>query len=561
MPLAGGPSDKAGNRYELKWTVRCMIRILCGEAEWIHLEPPGIEGEGIEFTLKTSSGVEYHQVKRQLTGRGVWSLRELHARGVLDQFHQRLNDTTTRCVFTSTHAAHPLDELAYRARRSSSFEEFERHFIGSGTWSNHFHQLHSLWPSSTKEDTYDRLRRTYVRAISEGPLRELVDSGLGTLIGGNPTIARYALTDFAFEQVHQQLKATEIWEFLQSLGLSKQTWSQDQSVADVITELNQTYQESLRPLGIDGKTVQRQEVDLILEVFDDVDCGNTVLVTGKAGVGKTSTISQALSRIVDRNWPMLALRVDRLEVSAIPTQLGESVGLPASPVSVLAAVADGRDCILVVDQMDAVSLASGRNPEFFDCIGAVLHQAQQFPNMKVLTACRKFDIENDHRLRDLIGNGGIAIEVPVEQFDESTVRGLLADMGVSADRLSQRQLELLSLPIHLRLFAEIASNNPHVSLGFRTAADLYERFWEYKRAALRTRADAAQARHVVNLMADQMSKRQTLFVSVASLDDYDETVRLMTSENILVRDGPRIAFFHEGFFDYIFARYFRRVRP
>ena len=29
--------------------------------------------------------------------------------------------------------------------------------------------------------------------------------------------------------------------------------------------------------------------------------------------------------------------------------------------------------------------------------------------MKVLTACRKFDIENDHRLRDLIGDSGIAI--------------------------------------------------------------------------------------------------------------------------------------------------------
>ena len=104
-----------------------------------------------------------------------------------------------------------------------------------------------------------------------------------------------------------------------------------------------------------------------------------MLVSGKAGVGKTSTISQTLSHIEDRNWPKLALRVDRLEVSTTPTQLGESAGLPASPVSVLAAVAEGRDCLLVIDQMDAVSLASGRNPEFFDCIGAMLQQARQFP--------------------------------------------------------------------------------------------------------------------------------------------------------------------------------------
>ena len=43
---------------------------------------------------------------------------------------------------------------------------------------------------------------------------------------------------------------------------------------------------------------------------------------------------------------------------------------------------------------------------------------------------------------------------------------------------------------------------------------------------------------------------------MASLDDHDDTVSLMVSENILVRDGPRVAFFHEGFFDYIFARGF-----
>ena len=85
MPLPGGPSDKAGNRYELIWTVRCMIRVMRGEAEWIHLEPPGRRSRaGIEFSLKTSSGIEYHQVKRQLTGKGVWPLSELDSRGVLD---------------------------------------------------------------------------------------------------------------------------------------------------------------------------------------------------------------------------------------------------------------------------------------------------------------------------------------------------------------------------------------------------------------------------------------------------------------------------------------------
>ena len=77
MPLSGGASDKAGLRYELLWTVRCLIRLMKGEFDSIWLEPAGEEGEGVEFAITTSDGTEYHQVKRQLTGKGVWSLSEL----------------------------------------------------------------------------------------------------------------------------------------------------------------------------------------------------------------------------------------------------------------------------------------------------------------------------------------------------------------------------------------------------------------------------------------------------------------------------------------------------
>ena len=253
---------------------------------------------------------------------------------------------------------------------------------------------------------------------------------------------------------------------------------------------------------------------------------------------------------------MLTLRVDRLKTSPTPFQLGRSLNLPASPVSVLSAVAKGRDCLLVIDQMDAVSLASGRNPEFFDCIGALLHQAQAHPNMRILAASRKFDIDNDHRLRDLTREEGIAKEVPVGQLDETIVRSVIDELGLDASVLSPNQIDLLSLPIHLKLLAESASKTLDESLGFRTSTDLYDRFWDYKRTAIRRHVDPTQVPKIVNLMANEMSRHQALFVSASLLDEYEETVAVMVSENILVQDGPRVSFFHEGFFDYIFARWF-----
>ena len=42
MPLPGGPSDKAGNSYERRWTV-CALDLLGGRAQTLRIEVPGDE--------------------------------------------------------------------------------------------------------------------------------------------------------------------------------------------------------------------------------------------------------------------------------------------------------------------------------------------------------------------------------------------------------------------------------------------------------------------------------------------------------------------------------------
>ena len=553
MPLPGGPSDKAGNRYEYLWTVKCMIRVMRGEADSIHLEPAGDEGKGIEFTVYSSSRPEHHQVKRQLTGKGVWSLSELDSRGVLSNFYQRLQDTNSRCVFTSSHAAHPLDQLGQHARDSSSWEDFEKKFIASNEWTNNFSQLHGRWNSPSKKDTYNRLKRVNVTTIDEDELRESTEFGLESLVSEAPANVLSALLDFASQQVHQVLTAAEIWGFLQSRGFARQQWSHEQSVADSISEFNQTYLSGIKPVGIGGEVVPRAEVDLILDSFDEAST-RTVMVSGRAGVGKTAVISQTVQRIQDRDWPMLALRVDHLQPSPTPSELGSSLGLPASPVSVLAGIADGRDCLLVIDQVDAVSQASGRNPEFFDCISAMLHQARAHANIKVFAACRKFDIDNDPRIRELTKEGGIAKEIPVEQFDEEVVRTLTEKLGIDPKTLSSKQIDLLRLPIHLTLLEEALSDVDGDATGFQTPKDLFDRFWSYKLKVMHRRVDPARVEGVLDRIVKTMMERQALSVAAGLLDEYEDAVSVMVSENVLVWDGQRISLFHESFFDYIFAR-------
>ena len=555
MPLPGGASDKAGNRYELLWTVVNMARVLNGEVESICLEPVGGEGEGVEFTTVLPSGTEYHQVKRQRTGHGVWSLAALQAEGVLGHFCRKLDVQSAKTVFISAHAAHPLDELAERSRSAASWEEFEKWFLSSNAWSKNFNDLHQRWGLASNEESYERLKRVQVSTISEKELRELANAKLGILLDGDIENATDILQLFALDHIHHTLTADDIWHHLRQRGFNRQTWADQDSVTHTINELNRTYQASMGPLGIAGESIRRSETDQLLGYFEDEDSRKVVLVTGTAGVGKTTVISQVLSDAECLNLPTLALRVDRLEPSGRPEELGRQLGLPASPIRTLAAVARDQECLLVIDQLDAISMASGRNPQLFDCIRAMLDEACQHPNMRVLSACRKFDVDYDNRLHDLVSENGVAREFRVEPFDAETVHTLLARLGFDPGDFVAKQIDLLAVPLQMYLLSEVAKVGGVDTGALQTAKDLYDAFWHYKRQVLQSRGVTAERmRIVIDLMVDHMTGRESLFVPESLLDDHADVMSALESENILVRDGSRLSFFHEGFLDYAFAR-------
>lgn len=129
-------------------------------------------------------------------------------------------------------------------------------------------------------------------------------------------------------------------------------------------------------------------------------------------------------------------------------------------------------------------------------------------------------------------------------------------------------LDLLSVPLHLNLLPEIAANAQVDALDFETAKDLYDKFWERKRALVRARLGRdARWTSVIDALCNYMSEEQVLSapVNIIDEDDLDTDAKAMASEHVLTFDNGQYSFFHEGFFDYAFARRFaarrRRLVP
>ncbi|MFW5765746.1 MAG: hypothetical protein ACOC07_16410, partial [Coleofasciculus sp.] len=559
MPLPGGAADKIGNRYEARWTIHCMIDVMDEKADSITLEEIG--EDAFEFCLRRNTGLEYHQVKRQKSGRGRWTIKGLEDKQVqfLSNFwHKLRNNPDVSCIFVSTQDADELNELAERARDAGSWTVFEQKFLNK-TLSGHFDNLRKKWFNCSETEAYQALQHIFIETISEKLLVDAVENRLAALVEGNPKIIRIELAELALNRTHQELTSYDIWHYLlEERSYRRREWGKDPHVIAAVHKLNKRYVNRREKEAIAGNIIPRDEVDSIVDKLTSTESKQGVLVTGEAGVGKSSVILQAVTKIRQMGTPLIAFRVDRLNPTDSPDKLGEQENLPGSPAHVLANIAQGRDCVLVIDQLDAVSRASGRNTQFFECVEQIIDQAQAFPGMRLLLACRKFDLDNDYRIKRLTGENGIADTVTISRLSPDKVREVVAGLGLDIRHLNNKQLELLSLPLHLRLLTEVAEGSHVNILSFNTVRDLYDRFWDYKRDVIEKEhlGRPVEWTQVIDALCDEMSDRQTLSAKEGVVETWRSDAKAMVSEHVLVKEDKRYSFFHEGFFDYAFARRF-----
>ena len=576
MPLPGPASTKYGDRYEGKWTVFCLAQVLAEAAMEIRLEDPGPEGEGCEFWLKKPDGAtEYHQVKRQYATSNAWTIGHLNREGVLKTAYEKTGSEASRFVFVSTLSSNELAELVDAVRRAKSLSEFLDVFVTGKFKTVAWKKLVRAWKPLVCEDlsldpneassdeqavrsAYERLQRIECEPIGEKHLDTLVGSFLASLVRGvSPDTVRDELAGYVLEHVHARLDTATLWQWVHVKGYGHTNYAKDESVSLAIQDQNQRYDKMIRPIA-GSILLPRQEAQRAFEILAGDEEKHSVLISGSAGIGKSGILAQTIDLLRAEAIPYLAFRVDRLNPSPLPRLVGEQLGLPESPSEVLANFARWNKSVLVIDQLDDVSRASGRHPDFFECIGEIIQQASRLPGVRLLLACRQFDLQKDRRLREMVLKKGLAVELPASPFTEDQVRSVLEELGQDAKSLDDDRVGLLRLPLHLSMYADVLASKPTKSPIARSKIDLFDEYWEAKHREVNRRLDGktCQWTDVIDSLCERITDNRSLFVDETVLDDVRASADVMLTERVLVLEEGRVGFFHAAFFDYVYARRF-----
>lgn len=555
--LPGGQADKIGNRYEHWWTVLQLVRMISGEALSIRIEHPGIDKS--EFVLITPNGTEYHQAKHS-NDSGSWSMADLASAkyGVLRAIHGLLAGNNERFHFVSGSEARELKELSDRARQLESWDEFLAVGLKAQKHQGNWARLLSSWQHPTATDAYAILRRVFVHTADEEVLCDVVKSRIRALYLAEPTTVVTQLRSIALDKVGVTLEREELVSILAGEGYKLRKLSHIEMALPAIEAITVRFLEDLRSRLIGGDLIRRNAAD---EITTRITSGTGLVtaLTGTAGGGKSACTFQLVQNLRGAGFPVLAFRLDRVPQAASAIGLGKILDLEESPVLVLAAAAQGRPYVLVLDQLDAVSSVSGRNAGFVEAVEDLIREARGMSvPIHVVVVCRKFDWDNDHRLRGLVQSDDVIVEL--SDFSEPEVADALSTAGFEFGSLAAHQKELLRRPQNLALF--MATPGAWEKLPtFGSTKDLFDGYWREKRDAVRKRSapELEVWGDVLDCLTDRMTYTQRLSVEIELLDSFPIAyIDQMISEGVLSKSGGQIGFGHESFFDYCYARSFVR---
>jgi hypothetical protein len=305
---------------------------------------------------------------------------------------------------------------------------------------------------------------------------------------------------------------------------------------------------------IDSKLIDRPELDELERLISrEESC--CYLLTGSAGSGKSSLLSELYKRLSEKDLTILAIKADELEVDINDlNDLAKSLKLESNIVSSLLELSVSKPLVLLIDQMDAVSEVMDQSSNRFRVlVDLIMALKGQFESRKkhpihIIVSSRAFEASFDTRFTQLEAER-IDLQLPSkEQIEE-----LLTDIGIDVSTVLASMYPTIQVPFALNLYVSLVKagcNSVEI-----TSKNLLHRWLEKKLSNSTAKYDQLE---FLRLLAHDMVQHEVLRRPLAAYQlDYGTTINALEASGILVRYEQNIGFSHQAWLDDFQAQSFK----
>lgn len=560
----GGISDKQGNTYENRFLARNILRLISEDISSIVVEPTSEHTSICEFYTKDKDGTrKYYQCKCSNGTNDHWNPSDLQKFDIYKRTKKLLlRERSSLFVFVSPLPYKELDELCSRARQCQDASEFINTKLTNNQLRTWFAACEKYFDLSREDPEQLNIlvnilsRCEFIVRPDDSECIADLNQIVSFYFLGKPDTTRILIENYVNDSSLYGVEITEskVLKFLSDKNIQSRKQIVTERIAPTIDRLNQKFSESYSP--INSSIFHRDCTD---KVISEIKAGNSVVVHGKAGVGKSGCVRELINYLETEEIDYLALQLDKDTPTDFADKYGQNLGLPESPVTCLYRFSGSKQCVLILDQLDALRWTAMHSSNAIDVCKEMILQTSginmnSVSHISIVFSVRTFDYDNDVNIRSLFTdqknetktNNWAVIEVNSLSDDE-----VVSIIGKEYYSLPSRVQSLLHIPSSLYVWLRLDSIKRKNQ--YSSTQELVMSWWNQLQEDFSNKGNnKALLSNCIDEIVRAILGSGYYSISQSLLINYTKELDFLSSGGMLLVENNSVSFVHQSFLDTFF---------
>ena len=357
----GGRTDKAGNKYEYNYTISQLLRVIGEEIYSVTIEAIGDDEKGTDLWIVNKDGKrEGQQCKGRNINKDNWTIGTIKKYKIFDTWKFQLDrDNNNYVSIVSPISFIILEDVINLARTSSGEAKdfYENQVLKSNDEMQDFYKKYCQeMKLDIKEEvdlikSLDYLNRTSYHQIPDSSLKSMILKDIKYLFNDNVEKVYNVLLDYIINNDvwGKVIDFITIKKYLDEKEIKLSNLAYDKTILPRIQVLNEEFNSFFRP--INDKMILKDEFKICEEIINK---GESVIISGKAGYGKSGIVQLIAENCKNNGTPYIAIKLDKRIPEDNTEEWGKKLGLPASISYCIDSISKEKRAVIILDQLDAL---------------------------------------------------------------------------------------------------------------------------------------------------------------------------------------------------------------